>query len=428
MVRREACLWLLLTAASPQLWAQDGTETGSIDPADAAVYGRIERARRSAARFRLDGSDRDWKDVPRLADPRGDASGDPSRDVVAAAVAPTDTELWIMLRTAGKPSTEGWAFYVDVDLVGVNYYNFRLCLESLRNGPSLQLFDDQRRPTETVRLPGGRAVIRHVVEMRIPYRDIAAALPPQTAGQVQGESARPWVRIRPFTWNAVQQQQVDYGPAVAGFRLIRTPYPLDTPLPQRPARPAAVPLPVEGQWFVSQGAFGRFSHQSQWAYDLQVFDRNGHQSTPKQSKNNADHHAWGRPVFAPVDGRVLYVRSGMEDSPGGKLPDRRGGANMLCLDVGGGLRLSILHLQKGSIAVGIFDHLTTGQQVARVGNSGYSIAPHLHLDLRRRFVGRTVPMAFSKVRVGLNPVPDDPWARDLASWEPRYGYFVETQK
>jgi len=38
----------------------------------------------------------------------------------------------------------------------------------------------------------------------------------------------------------------------------------------------------------------------------------------------------------------------------------------------------------------------------------------------------TVPVAFTNVRVGLNPVAEDPWSRDLQSWEPRYGFFVES--
>jgi hypothetical protein len=39
----------------------------------------------------------------------------------------------------------------------------------------------------------------------------------------------------------------------------------------------------------------------------------------------------------------------------------------------------------------------------------------------------TLPMALSDVRVSLNPSAADPWSRDLAIWEIREGFFVETQ-
>ena len=41
------------------------------------------------------------------------------------------------------------------------------------------------------------------------------------------------------------------------------------------------------------------------------------------------------------------------------------------------------------------------------------------------FRTKTVPAALTDVRVGLNPVADDPWARRLARWQPRYGFLVE---
>ena len=39
------------------------------------------------------------------------------------------------------------------------------------------------------------------------------------------------------------------------------------------------------------------------------------------------------------------------------------------------------HLQPGSIAVAVGDEVVAGQPLARLGNSGNSIAPHLHFGL-----------------------------------------------
>ena len=64
------------------------------------------------------------------------------------------------------------------------------------------------------------------------------------------------------------------------------------------------------------------------------------------------------------------------------------------------------------------------QTIGRVGNSGLSFAPHLHVAVTERF-GRSVPAVFADVLVGLNPSEDDPFTRRMRQWSPRFGYYVE---
>jgi murein DD-endopeptidase MepM/ murein hydrolase activator NlpD len=331
-----------------------------------------------------------------------------------------------MLRTAGPPSPDPWAFYVSVEMFGERGANFRIELKSPQDGPTLRLLDETGKIGEPVPLPHAEAAIRRVVEMRIPYRDIAAALPPEEAKLISGKQARPWVRVETQTWDARRQKIVDYGPSVASFRLVETPYALDPPLPERPSPPLKIPLPLQGKWLILQGAFSSLSHRNVWAYDLVPLDAMGHFSTPVEGKQNADYYAWGRPVFAPIDGRVLRARSDAEDvPPRGTLP-ATAAANEVYISLEPGKALDLLHFQKGSVTLKAGDRVTAGQQVGRVGNSGRSDVPHLHVALwTGRLLSTTAPLAFANVRVGLNPAKDDPWARELPSWEPRREYFVE---
>lgn len=46
-----------------------------------------------------------------------------------------------------------------------------------------------------------------------------------------------------------------------------------------------------------------------------------------------------------------------------------------------GIYVLLCHLKKGSITVHKGDHITIGQPIAQVGNSGSSIQPHLHLQV-----------------------------------------------
>jgi murein DD-endopeptidase MepM/ murein hydrolase activator NlpD len=48
---------------------------------------------------------------------------------------------------------------------------------------------------------------------------------------------------------------------------------------------------------------------------------------------------------------------------------------------GPGWLTAISLLRPGSIAVAVGDHVVAGQPLARLGNSGNSIAPHLHFGL-----------------------------------------------
>lgn len=417
------------------------------DP-NAPIYQKIERLRRAAALLRLDGNDRDWAEFPQFSDPRGDAGADSRRDILAVALAPTETDLWVMIRTGGPPSGDPWSFYVRVDMIGDRNTDFRIEY----NGPDevfLRSVDQPDKPAESIRLPNARVAVRRVVEMRIPYKDIEAALEKSGSGRstegdspdfaetktgavspafpVSGPKSRPWVRIFCSSWDRQKRRIVDEGPTAASFRLVATPYPLDAPLPERPRPPVSVSLPVRGQWFVWQGPFGSYSHRGDWAYDLVILDATGSQWSAGEGKKNADYYAWGKPVLAPLDGLVRRTESEMEDLSPRSSRGKQDQANEIYI-AGDAAGANVIHLQQGSVTVKDGDRVTAGQQVGRVGNSGLSDMPHVHFTawsgLRRR---ANTPVMLRNVRVGLNPGKNDPWARDLPQWEPRQGCFVEAR-
>jgi hypothetical protein len=47
------------------------------------------------------------------------------------------------------------------------------------------------------------------------------------------------------------------------------------------------------------------------------------------------------------------------------------------------------------------------------------------MEQKARGKSATVPIAFDKAIVSLNPIPDDPWTRYVENWEIRAGVFVE---
>jgi len=146
------------------------------------------------------------------------------------------------------------------------------------------------------------------------------------------------------------------------------------------------------------------------------------------SKRLEDYYSYGRPVVAPEAGRTAFESAPCEDRAPLEGGTGKDSVNTLTIRLEDGLRLSFGHLQKDSIAFHKGEEFAAGAVLARVGNSGDSGAPHLHLFLSDRpgdYEG--FPLAFRDVKVGLNPGPDDAWARDLPVWAIREGWFVQSQ-
>ena len=93
----------------------------------------------------------------------------------------------------------------------------------------------------------------------------------------------------------------------------------------------------------------------------------------------------GSDVVAVGEGPVVSVVDGLpEQVPGTAptdLPLEEYGGNHVVQDLGGGNYAFYAHLQTGSVQVEPGDHLSTGQVLGALGNSGNSDAPHLHFHV-----------------------------------------------
>jgi len=100
-----------------------------------------------------------------------------------------------------------------------------------------------------------------------------------------------------------------------------------------------------------------------------------------------DYAGYGAPVYAAADGRVVRVFDGLDDQTPGTLPDPTTitlatvDGNHVVLDHGGGVYTFYAHFQKGSVQVGLGDRVKAGQQLALLGNTGNTSAPHMHFQV-----------------------------------------------
>ena len=159
---------------------------------------------------------------------------------------------------------------------------------------------------------------------------------------------------------------------------------------------------------------------SSYAIDLVPVDEQG-RSAPRTWRGLIAHEppevfvGFGRPILAPVSGRVEAVLDGEPDHEGRRAQltlvvyllgqpgrARRGAAglagNHLVIAIDGeGPFVLLAHLQHGSLQVQPGQWVGVGDPVARCGNSGNSTEPHLHLqvtDSTDWTIARGLPFAF----------------------------------
>jgi hypothetical protein len=165
-------------------------------------------------------------------------------------------------------------------------------------------------------------------------------------------------------------------------------------------RPAAEPViignPLSEDWWVGQGGHAELVNYHQVgatqanALDImQVVDGRTHVAG---RSDLASYYVYDKPVLAPAAGVVTFVLDGRPDLPIGEADPYYHAGNHLVIDIGGGRYLMMGHLREGSIQVRVGDQVAEGQQIARVGNSGNTTAPHIHIQ------AQTLPIGIGDIR------------------------------
>jgi peptidase M23-like protein len=183
-----------------------------------------------------------------------------------------------------------------------------------------------------------------------------------------------------------------------------------------PADPVAIDPPLAGEWaMIAGGRSTLLSHHylvanvSNAVDFVQLVEGRGYDGDSKRAK------AWygfGEPVLAPADGTVVSVSDVHPDEPVGEIGQTPGQGNHIVLEIGDRRYAVLAHLRQGSARVSKGERVRLGQQIAAVGDSGNSLAPHLHFHVQDDPVidqqARTIPVVFRDVlltRVGRESTP-----------------------
>ena len=191
--------------------------------------------------------------------------------------------------------------------------------------------------------------------------------------------------------------------------------------------PLVVYLPFAGKWKVENSPLRRVpSHGTHllattYAIDFVGVDDGG-RCAPSVSWRTALgteppelFFAFGRPVLAPVGGRVITVHDGEADHEArrsqlalvpyllGQRARLRQGAgaiagNYVLIEVAdGGAVVGVMHLRSGSVRVSTGQQVREGEHLGDCGNSGISTQPHVHvqaMDGPDPWTARGLPLVF----------------------------------
>jgi hypothetical protein len=196
--------------------------------------------------------------------------------------------------------------------------------------------------------------------------------------------------------------------AVAGLRAPSTALDLAFPLD------SGAYAVLQGGNSVALNPFHQWYASDRHAVDLVKLGGLGNRARVFPAEHLADYAIFDVRVFSPCAGEVEQAVGDLPDHELGAMDFEHPPGNHVLLRCDG-VHVLLAHLRQSSLAVAVHDRVARGQLLGRVGNSGGTREPHLHLaamDLEGTFpAARAVPFTVNGRYLRINDVVDWPMIR-----------------
>lgn len=154
-----------------------------------------------------------------------------------------------------------------------------------------------------------------------------------------------------------------------------------------------LPFKYGESWYCTQGQGGSFSHQGNQYY---AFDFN--KGTWGNSTSNP---AYGKNLYAPITGEVVEIRDGIHDFSNNSTSNAANhygwGNTIVIRDKAGTYYVRLAHLKYASLDhLQVGDWINQGNYIGKLGQTGYSTSPHLHIQIMRSTRGKSEPFTFAE--------------------------------
>jgi hypothetical protein len=189
-----------------------------------------------------------------------------------------------------------------------------------------------------------------------------------------------------------------------------------------PEEPLDVLFPLQGGTYcaVHGGNFMLLNHHrksrsQRYALDIVKLNFLGSRAAGIYPERLTAYRIFDDVVYAPCSGSITAAVNDMPDLPPGQM-DRShiAGNHVVIRCAGSDAFLGLAHLRQGSVLVRTGEAVEAGQPLARVGNSGHTSEPHLHIHAKRggapdsMLDGEGVPIRFERkwlIRNSMMRVP-----------------------
>ncbi len=139
-----------------------------------------------------------------------------------------------------------------------------------------------------------------------------------------------------------------------------------------------------------------------YAYDIIKLDSLGFRGKSFFPINLTDFYIFEENVYSPCNGIVIEVINSSIDMPFMQRNETDPNGNHVILDCEGA-RVSLIHFKKESIIVKENEKVFSGQLLGKIGNSGRTTEPHLHIHAENNN-GEGIPIAFNGKTFSRNDI------------------------
>jgi hypothetical protein len=169
--------------------------------------------------------------------------------------------------------------------------------------------------------------------------------------------------------------------------------------------PASLEFPLSSGWYyVGQGGnsvainYHNAYESQKYALDIVELNAMGSRARGFAPQELADYRIFGDTIRSPCDGRVLKAVNNFADQIPPASDRKNVAGNHVVLECDG-IEILLAHMQKGSVSVAAGESVQVGDSLGRVGNSGNTSEPHLHIHAVQAntggvMKGKAVPLLF----------------------------------
>lgn len=155
----------------------------------------------------------------------------------------------------------------------------------------------------------------------------------------------------------------------------------------------------KGTYYVGQGGnqvmmnYHQAYPAQKYALDILKLNNFGTRSKGLYPKEIEKYQIYGDDLYSPCDGVVVDMQNDLPDfSPPKSDPENPKGNHVTLSCENYDATVLLAHMQKGSIVVEVGEKVKTGQMLGKVGNSGNTTEPHLHIHAEKE--GKGIPITF----------------------------------